>query len=131
MEIEDNRWIIAKVYVKGWFFIDLMAVLPFEFIIKMFIGRDASNSDVDYNKFIRMSRMSKIYKLIKITRLIRLLKLMKKSNKGAVNKLGQKLKISQGLEKLAFFFLALMLMSHFVGCLWIFVARNFHDESDL
>lgn len=74
--------------------------------------------------------MSKIYKLIKITRLIRLLKLMKKSNKSSVNKLGQKLKISQGLEKLSFFFLALMLMSHFVGCLWIFVARNFHDEAN-
>ena len=23
-----------------------------------------------------------------------------------------------------------MLMSHFVGCLWIFVARNFHDENN-
>lgn len=66
-----------------------MAVLPFEFILKLFIkGGDSKNSEVDYNKFIRMSRMSKIYKLIKITRLIRLLKLMKKSNKGAVNKLG-------------------------------------------
>jgi hypothetical protein len=37
--------------------------------------------------------------------------------KGVVNKLGKSLNISQGLEKLSFFFLILMLMCHFVCCL--------------
>lgn len=95
MEIEDDRFQIAKAYIQGWFIIDLMAVLPFEFILKLFMhGGGEGNGNVDYNKFVRMSRMTKIYKLIKITRLIRLLKLMKKTNKGAVNKLGKTLKIS-------------------------------------
>ena len=80
MEIEDDRITIAKAYVKGWFFIDLMAVVPFELLIQLFIVQDGEGGEnnMDYNKFIRMSRMSKLYKLIKITRLIRLLKLMKK-----------------------------------------------------
>jgi hypothetical protein len=79
MNIIDDRCEIACTYIKGWFMIDLMAVIPFEPIIAMFMPKETDGeSGVDYNKFIRMSRMSKLYKLIKITRLIRLMKLMKK-----------------------------------------------------
>lgn len=78
-EIEDDRCVIATTYLKGWFFIDLMAVIPFETLISFVMNAESTDSDrVDYNKFIRISRMSKLYKLIKITRLLRLLKLMKK-----------------------------------------------------
>jgi hypothetical protein len=33
MEIVDSRIEIARSYVKGWFLIDLMAVIPFEYFI--------------------------------------------------------------------------------------------------
>ena len=88
-----------------------------------------SSSNNDFNKVVRMTRISKLYKLIKITRLIRLLKLMKKQNNQVIDKLGQSLQISQGFERLSFFFLILLLLCHFVCCLWIFVARNFQDET--
>lgn len=75
-----------------------------------------------------MTRISKLYKLVKVTRLIRLLKLMKKQNNQVIDKIGSSLKISQGFERLSFFFLMLLLLCHFVCCLWIFVARNFQDD---
>ena len=33
MDLIDNRKKIAKVYLKGWFFIDFLAILPFDVII--------------------------------------------------------------------------------------------------
>ena len=80
LEVEDDRCTIACNYLKGWFMIDLLAVIPFETLIDFFLQSEHSNhsDSVDYNRFIRISRMSKLYKLIKITRLLRLLKLMKK-----------------------------------------------------
>lgn len=33
------------------------------------------------------------------------------------------------VERLLFFGLCLFLLCHFVGCLWIFIARSFNDES--
>ena len=74
--------------------------------------------------------MSKLYKLVKITRLMRVFKLMKSNSKTHLKKVGAKLKIGAGVEKLIFFFLILMLMCHFVCCIWIFTAKQFHDHED-
>jgi len=70
--------------------------------------------------------MSKLYKLVKITRLIRLFKLMKAENK-VMKKLGTALQIGAAFERLSFFFLILLLLCHFFGCLWIFCAKNLED----
>ena len=113
--------------------IDLLAIIPFEPIIKLIVV-EASNGEGggigDYNRFVRMSRMSKLYKLIKITRLIRLMKLMKKQNNKQLEKTWTSLRISKGLEKLTFFFLMLMLLCHFVCCIWIFTAKNFEKDGE-
>jgi hypothetical protein len=129
-EIEDNRCVISMTYMKGWFLIDLLAIIPFEPIIKVIMSdnqKDGNNMG-DYNRFVRMSRMSKLYKLIKITRLIRLVKLMKQQNNKQLKKTWSSLRISKGLEKLVFFFLMLMLLCHFVCCIWIFTAKNFEKK---
>ena len=78
-DIIDNRNKIASKYLKGWFLIDFMAVLPFEEIIR-FVTQSGNENNNGYNKLVRMSRLSKLYKLIKITRLIRLLKVMKSNS---------------------------------------------------
>ena len=123
-ETIDDRQKIAANYIKGWFLIDLLAIIPFELLIQMTQG-DQDSSGEEFNKMVRMTRISKLYKLVKITRLLRLLKLMKKQNNQVIDKIGSSLKISQGFERLSFFFLILLLLCHFVCCLWIFVARNF------
>jgi uncharacterized membrane protein YtjA (UPF0391 family) len=41
------------------------------------------------------------------------------------------LRISKGIEKLSFFFLILMLMCHFVCCIWIFTAKTFKSEENI
>jgi uncharacterized Tic20 family protein len=45
-----------------------------------------------------------------------------------IKKLGIALQIGAAFERLSFFFLILLLIGHFFGCLWVFVARNLHKE---
>ena len=33
-------------------------------------------------------------------------------------------------ERLSFFVLVLLLLCHFVGCLWIFIAKSFSDDKE-
>ena len=77
-DVIDKRYEIAAKYLKGWFLIDFLAILPFEEIIRM--ATSSGDTGGSYNKLVRMSRLSKLYKLIKITRLIRLLKVLKNNS---------------------------------------------------
>jgi hypothetical protein len=54
---------------------------------------------------------------------------MQNKNK-IVKKLNSALKIGIAFERLTFFLLILLLLSHFVGCFWIFIANTFNDETD-
>lgn len=128
-EMIDDRKVIAKNYISGWFFIDIMSVLPFTLILDWFTTQemllaDEEGNGADVNGFARIARISKLYKLVKITRLFRLFKFMQNKNK-IVKKLNSALKIGIAFERLTFFLLMLLLLSHFVGCFWIFIARTF------
>ena len=54
-------------YLKGWFGIDLIAIIPFD--------RFLATSDV--NSMARIARIGRLYKLAKLFKLIRVFKLMK------------------------------------------------------
>ena len=66
-EIVDDRAIITKDYLKGWFVIDLIAIVPFEL---MFDGGASAN-------LVRLTRIGRITKLLKLMKLMRLMKLQK------------------------------------------------------
>ena len=63
-----DRCIIAKDYLKSWFVIDLIAILPFEWFVPT--NGDAANMI----RFIRIGRITKILKLLKLLRLMKLQK---------------------------------------------------------
>lgn len=60
-ELKTSLKAIAKNYLKFWFFLDLIAVFPFEYLIAQ--GR--------FVALMRMSRLPKLYRLVKISKLIR------------------------------------------------------------
>ena len=49
---------IAKEYLKSWFFIDFVSILPIQFIL----------GGTDYTSLARIARFPKLYRLIKISR---------------------------------------------------------------
>lgn len=60
----DTRWKIARHYVKGWFFIDVMSLMPFDFV-----GMAVGSGRVSQ---LRVFRVVRLLRLIKLLRLIRL-----------------------------------------------------------
>lgn len=129
-ELVEHRWEIIKNYLTGWFIIDFLAIFPTEVFINLSNSNTENQSpsdQADFNEMVRITRVSKLYKLVRITRLLRLVKLLKQDNK-VVNKFGSTLQASRAFERLSMFLLALVLMCHFVGCMWIFVGRTVPDE---
>lgn len=58
-------------YLKSWFLLDVISVVPFETIFE----------NGNLNRFARLSRIGKIYKVIKLTKLARLIKSIKARKK--------------------------------------------------
>ena len=67
-KIVEDRKVIAKIYLKGWFIIDIGAVIPFEVIFGTFAS---------YNGLIKIARIGRLYKLLKLSRMLRVFKLLK------------------------------------------------------
>lgn len=64
-ETEFDRCKITKNYLKGWFMIDLIAILPFDLLF-------AEGETKNLVRYIRIGRISKLFKLIKLARLLKL-----------------------------------------------------------
>jgi hypothetical protein len=75
VEIDDKK-MIADNYLKGWFWIDSLSIIPFDTIMKAFSAFGSSDSG-HYNSLIRTVKLTKIYKLIRLMRLMKLFKMLK------------------------------------------------------
>ena len=106
-----NRKIIAREYMKGWFVVDTVAIIPFDLIF----------GGSDLNQVVRIARIGRMYKLIKLTRLIRVLKIMKEKSK-FLKYMQQAFKVGIGLQRFAGFMLAFFILIHIAACLWIMTA---------
>ena len=71
MDIIDSRKQIMCAYLHGWFFIDTLAVIPFDIVLNA----------TSFNSLVRVARFGRLYKLVKLTRLLRVLKIFKQQNK--------------------------------------------------
>jgi hypothetical protein len=63
-KLVTSLWQIAKAYLKFWFWVDILSVLPFELMFDR--GHMVS--------LVRLSRLPKLYRLVKITKMIRSVK---------------------------------------------------------
>lgn len=68
----DQRKEIIKNYLKGYFFIDLLAIVPLP--QPSVIANDSGRSN-DLNSVVRLSRLTRLYRLIKLLRLARIFKM--------------------------------------------------------
>jgi hypothetical protein len=70
--IVDNRKEIALEYLRSWFIIDMLAVIPFEFLFKKLTNFG------EYNGIFKLLRISRMYKFVKLSRLIKILKIIRR-----------------------------------------------------
>lgn len=62
-DIIDDRGEIAKNYIKGWFFIDLIAIFPIDIIVTQY---------KDLNALARITRFVRMQKLVKLMRIFKI-----------------------------------------------------------
>jgi hypothetical protein len=120
-ELIESRKKIAIKYLKSWFMIDLISILPVEYMLRI--------DSLKYNELLRIVRIGRMYKLVKLTRLIRILKFGKSKSK-FIYFITVYLKISQGFQRLFLFLCGFFLTCHIVSCLWVVSAQMAENLDD-
>ena len=112
--VKNHKKIIKK-YLKSWFIVDIISVLPISYIF---------NRDGKFSGLTKISKLPKLYRLVKLTKLLRITKMSSKGNLNKVTKFFmEKLKINANVERLFFFVLTFLLMNHLCACFWYFMAK--------
>ena len=128
-QIIESRKMIANAYVRSWFFIDAVAIIPFEYFVEAATQQSDGSTGGNANNFemVRIARMGRLYKLIKMTKLLRILKIIKQRSQ-LLKYLNDILKIGLGFERLFFFLLIFIIMCHIMTCIWL-IAASFSGET--
>jgi hypothetical protein len=112
----DDRWIISKKYLKTWFAVDFLSIIPFNIMF---------NAD-DYASLARIARLPKLYRLVKLTKMMRILRVVKERDT-FIKYLTDVLKVNVGLERMAFFILLLFVSCHILSCVWVLLSSFLDD----
>jgi len=94
--------IIIRVYMRGWFWIDLIAILPFDMI-----GVVASSDDLNNLKALRIARLMRLFKLLRILRAGRMFDRWESS-----------MAINYSVLTLVKFVALTVVVAHWLACLW-------------
>ena len=119
-----NVKMIAKSYLKGWFCLDLISILPFEEVFNYFLTEDATQRLAILALSFRVLRFARISKLIK---LFRTLDFKNNDNYFIIW-------MQANLGGTAFFlllpnFLVMSIVMHIFACIWYVIALD-NSEND-
>jgi hypothetical protein len=95
-------------------------------------SQSATNKNTRINSLGRIIRLPKLYRLIRMTKFFK--KTSSKNNKskyGMAKYLQEKLKLKANLERLLYFLLGFLMLTHISACMWYFIAKldNFSPET--
>lgn len=116
-ELVHDRCVIASGYLKSWFLVDIISVLPISEVLQT----------GDFASLARIARLPKLYRLIRLIKLMRLLKVIKERN-SISRYLTEVLKLSIAIERLTFFAFMYLILVHITSCFWVIIAQ--FEESD-
>ena len=99
------RWHSDKkpflVYLKGWFWIDLVAAIPFTLILACFVPADGQPH---------------ILSILYLLRAIKFLRVMQ-----LVRKVAQLLALNPSVMRLALMFVWVLVIAHYIACFWSYL----------
>jgi hypothetical protein len=70
MDLVDDKRIIAKNYLTGWFLIDFISIVPLDLILHA----------EGLNRIIRVSKIGKLYKIMRLSKLVKFFALIQEKN---------------------------------------------------
>lgn len=116
MEMVTDKKIIAKKYLKFWFWLDLVSIIP----IDKFIPQDETDSG-SYGGVTRFTKMGRMYKMIRMLRMVKMIRLIK-DRKKIINNLDNVVNLNDNFEKLMLYTAGFFLSNHILTCIWIMLA---------
>lgn len=124
-KIEMSLSRITVNYVTGWFFLDLIACLPFQLIFPT----ESQGDGGKYNKLIRLARLPRLYRLLRILRLFKLLKSMKKNENFKVY--FERFRKNPGISRMLKMLIMIIFLVHLTACFWFLSAKleEFTDDT--
>ena len=108
--VDDKRF-IAMSYVKGWFFIDLVAVLPYSYIELIF--SDTGEKEGSGQQIFKALRLVRLAKLLRLTKMLPLLRRLDDKFEGLLSSF-----------KLLSTMFVVIYITHLVGCAWYAVGNE-------
>ena len=108
--IIENRREIAKLYLKKWFWIDLMVTIPYDRLLTLY--------DPSYSNIVSVSKFIRILKIVRLIRLIKLVKVAKDRKKMSAI-LASSLQLNYAIERLVIAIFGFLLLCHVIACIWI------------
>jgi len=100
-------------YIFGWFPLDFLSTFPFQSL-------NNSHSHVNVGSSTKLLRVLRLFRLIRLVRLVKLSNTMERTSESFV--------INPNLLGLLKMFLQLAFIGHLLGCVWMFVGLQNHNE---
>jgi len=119
---ETRRAEIAKNYLRSWFLIDFLAVLPLVYQIgNSTIGGEKLFPETDTTSFAGFAKSLRVQRLLRLLKVARVLQTFR-----ANNKLRRFLLYSKytSLFKLLTMICLILVLAHFVACLWWYISED-------
>lgn len=112
--LETRRFVIRRHYLRTWFPIDLLSILPFD--IAGLLVEDAALAKA---KFMRVLRLARLVKLVRVLRASRVFHRWETS-----------IAINYNTLKLLFAFVVFLLASHWIACVWAMLGLQGEDGEE-
>jgi len=114
-----SRGQIFCTYLKGWFILDLVAIMPFNEIISLlYVERE--NNTQNYSLAAKVIRLSRIFKIFKFLRIFKLLK----DDSPLKKWMNKQLAVTVAVERMIKSLLIFSLIVHMLCCAWIYEANE-------
>ena len=124
-----NQRMVAWNYLFTWFFMDVIATFPFEFVVAAAIGAGESGDAAaqqagatQATKTARIGRAGKAVRVLRFMRVIRLVRLFRlRRLNGVMGAIGHFVAVHPAIMRLLQAFVLQLYVCHVLGCLWTWV----------
>lgn len=120
----DSMYKIAAQYLRGWFIINLLSVIP-DWLLDGIIGL-LVNQQVETYEAHQSLRMSRLNRITRLARMLRLVKLTQITGRTGIAKYIRKYKLAAVLKT----FISLFFVVHLMACGWYLCAALHEDPLD-
>lgn len=123
---------VRKTYLKSWFFIDVLSVIPFDYLLKLLhklTEEEGSVASGRSAKMIRLARLGRLARLIRLAKLVNLRKFAKKAN-NMIREIGISKPGLEFIGRILYLTCFVLFVTHVAGCLWISHARTLTEDEN-